>query len=188
LCKYVFIYINEYNAENGTEFTVSGSGSPLRQFIYSHDLAKLFLWTLREYNSIEPIILSVPESNEITIKTVAEEIVKSLDFQGPVVWDTSKADGQYKKTASNDKLMSLIPDFEFTPFETGNFIFSVSTDFTCLHIIFNLLCISFFVCFRVLFFCLLCISLCLCLFLCLKIKALRHSADWFVENYEKARK
>lgn len=39
-------------------FTVYGTGKPLRQFIYSHDLAKLAIWTLREYNSVSPIILS----------------------------------------------------------------------------------------------------------------------------------
>jgi GDP-L-fucose synthase len=44
--------------ENGTEFVVAGSGKPLRQFIYSRDLAKLFIWALREYNEIDPIILS----------------------------------------------------------------------------------------------------------------------------------
>lgn len=44
--------------ENGTPFVVSGTGKPLRQFIYSRDLAKLFIWQLREYDSIEPLILS----------------------------------------------------------------------------------------------------------------------------------
>lgn len=39
-------------------FTVYGTGKPLRQFIYSHDLAKLAIWALREYDSISPIILS----------------------------------------------------------------------------------------------------------------------------------
>ena len=34
---------------------------------------------------------------------------------GNVVFDTTKADGQFKKTASNAKLRSLRPDFEFTP-------------------------------------------------------------------------
>lgn len=44
--------------ENNTPFVVWGSGKPLRQFIYSRDLAKLFIWTLREYEEIDPIILS----------------------------------------------------------------------------------------------------------------------------------
>lgn len=44
--------------ENGTPFIISGTGKPLRQFIYSRDLAKLFIWQLREYPEIDPIILS----------------------------------------------------------------------------------------------------------------------------------
>jgi hypothetical protein len=50
--------LNPNITENGTPFVVSGTGKPLRQFIYSHDLAKLFIWMLREYNDVEPIILS----------------------------------------------------------------------------------------------------------------------------------
>lgn len=45
-------------AEGGNTFTVFGTGEPLRQFIYSLDLAKLFIWVLREYNEVQPIILS----------------------------------------------------------------------------------------------------------------------------------
>ena len=45
-------------AGNDTPFVVSGTGKPLRQFIYSRDLAKLFIWTLRKYEDIDPIILS----------------------------------------------------------------------------------------------------------------------------------
>ncbi|KAI8420616.1 hypothetical protein MSG28_007860 [Choristoneura fumiferana] len=98
-------------------FTVLGSGKPLRQFIYSLDLAKLFLWVLRSYDSVEPIILSVDESDEVTISAVAEAIKEAYGYQGTLVYDTSKADGQYKKTASNRKLRSLYKDFTFTPFE-----------------------------------------------------------------------
>lgn len=69
-------------SENGTPFVVSGTGKPLRQFIYSRDLAKLFLWQLREYNEIDPIILSVGEKDEVSIKQVADAIVKAVDFEG----------------------------------------------------------------------------------------------------------
>lgn len=100
----------------GTSFTVFGSGKPVRQFIYSRDLAKLFLWVLYEYNEIEPIILAVDESDEVTIKEVAEEILKAYNCNATLLFDTSKADGQYKKTASNSKLRKYLPDFEFTPF------------------------------------------------------------------------
>lgn len=96
-------------------FVVWGSGSPRRQFIYSLDLARLFIWVLREYQEIDPIILSVSEEEEISIKEAVELVVKAMDFTGPLTYDTTKADGQYKKTASNAKLMRLLPDFKFTP-------------------------------------------------------------------------
>jgi GDP-L-fucose synthase len=53
---------------------VSGTGIALRQFIFSKDLAKLFLWALREYDEIEPIIFSVDETDEILIKDAVNEI------------------------------------------------------------------------------------------------------------------
>jgi len=103
--------------KNGTPFVVSGTGKPLRQFIYSRDLAKLFIWQLREYDEIAPIILSVGEEDEVSIKQVADAIVKAVGFTGDYQFDSTKADGQFKKTASNAKLRKYLPDFQFTPFE-----------------------------------------------------------------------
>ncbi|KAH7871369.1 uncharacterized protein C8R40DRAFT_1054751 [Lentinula edodes] len=105
--------------KNKTPFVVSGTGKPLRQFIYSRDLAKLFIWQLREYDDVEPVILSgrFGEDEEVSIKEVADAIVKAVGFQGSYTFDTSRADGQYRKPASNKKLLSLIGDFKFTPFE-----------------------------------------------------------------------
>ncbi|WVR03347.1 hypothetical protein IAU60_000338 [Kwoniella sp. DSM 27419] len=108
--------------KNSTPFVVSGTGKPLRQFIYSRDLAKLFIWVLREYDEIDPVILSVGENNEVSISQVAEAIVTAMEFTGPVEYDTSRADGQYRKPASNAKLVRLMGQtgyqaFEFTPFE-----------------------------------------------------------------------
>lgn len=103
--------------KNNTPLVIWGSGKPLRQFIYSNDLARLYLWVLREYDSIEPIILSVGEEDEVSIKQAADAIVKAMDFKGEVQFDTTRADGQYKKTASNKKLRTYLPDFQFTPFE-----------------------------------------------------------------------
>lgn len=57
------------------------------------------------------------ESKEVTIAEAAEALAKAFNFKGKIVFDTSAADGQYKKTASNAKLRKLLPDFEFTPFE-----------------------------------------------------------------------
>ncbi|KXS13290.1 GDP-keto-6-deoxymannnose 3,5-epimerase/4-reductase [Gonapodya prolifera JEL478] len=103
--------------KNNTPFIVAGSGTPLRQFIYSRDLARLFVWVLRDYQEIDPIILSVGEEDEITIRQVADTIVDKLAFKGDYRWDSTKADGQLKKTASNAKLRKYLPDFKFTPFD-----------------------------------------------------------------------
>jgi len=99
--------------QNGTKFQIWGTGSPLRQFIYSLDLARLFIWVLRDYEEIEPIILATEE--EVSIKDVAFKILKAFDFKGEVEFLTDKADGQFKKTASNEKLRRYLPQFQFTP-------------------------------------------------------------------------
>jgi len=100
-------------------FIVWGSGKPLRQFIYNVDLGELIVWALRSYNEIKPIILSVGEEDEVSIKHAAEAVVKALDFHGEVKYDTTKADGQYRKVASNGKLRQYLPDYKFTPIEEG---------------------------------------------------------------------
>lgn len=131
------IYIDEPNKpQEEKEFVVFGSGTPLRQFIYSLDLAKLFIWVLRSYDSVEPIILSVDEASEVSIAQLAQSIAKAFSFKGKIVFDTTKADGQHKKTASNKKLRGHLPDFQFVNFD----------------------------------------------------EAISESVDWFITNYEKARK
>ncbi|XP_077207454.1 GDP-L-fucose synthase isoform X2 [Paroedura picta] len=102
--------------KNGTPLTVWGTGKPRRQFIYSLDLARLFLWVLREYDEVEPIILSVGEEDEVSIREAAESVVGAMNFTGELHFDATKSDGQFKKTASNAKLKNYLPDFQFTPF------------------------------------------------------------------------
>ncbi|XP_070543582.1 GDP-L-fucose synthase-like isoform X1 [Ptychodera flava] len=98
-------------------FVVWGTGSPRRQFIYSVDLARVIIWMLREYNEITPMIVSVGAEDEISIKEAAEMVVRAYDYKGKIVFDTSKSDGQFKKTASNELMRTYLPDFKFTPME-----------------------------------------------------------------------
>ena len=107
------------NKKNNEKFIVRGTGKPLRQFIYSEDLAKLILWSLENYHQKDSIILSVDEKDEISIKDVALNIAKAYDYQDMIEFDSSYSEGQYKKTADNSKLKKLIKDFEFTKFEEG---------------------------------------------------------------------
>ncbi len=108
-----------------TPFIVAGTGKPLRQFIYSEDLAKLLVYILEKYDDKEPIILSVSENDEVSIKYVAEIIAKLFDYQDMIVFDESKSDGQYKKTADNSKLIKLLSvnninnNFIFTKINLG---------------------------------------------------------------------
>src|ERR1700761_3031876 len=84
---FVFLYLINYvtsSSENGTPFVVAGTGKPLRQFVYSNDLAKMFIWQLREYDDVEPIIFSVGEDEDVSIRYVAEQIVKAYGFTGEV--------------------------------------------------------------------------------------------------------
>lgn len=62
-------------------------------------------------------MLSVSEEDEVTIKEAAESIVKAFNYSGKIVFDESKADGQYKKTVTNKKLRGYLPDFKFTPID-----------------------------------------------------------------------
>ena len=59
---------------SGTDLTIWGTGAPLRQFIFSEDLARLTLWVMRSYHSPEPIILSVGEEDEVSIADVARSV------------------------------------------------------------------------------------------------------------------
>lgn len=103
--------------EPHTPFTVWGTGNARRQFIWSEDLGRLFLWVLRNYDEPTPIILSVSGEEEISIDEAAKAVAKAYEFNGEWIYDKTRSDGQYKKTASNDKLRKLNPDFKFTPFD-----------------------------------------------------------------------
>jgi len=103
--------------ENKTPLTIWGSGKPLREFIFSKDVAKLTEWVLYNYNENEPIILSTSE--EISIKEVVNVITELMNFKGDVIFDTSKPDGQFRKPSDNSKIKNYLPNFKFTPFYDG---------------------------------------------------------------------
>ena len=101
-------------------FVVRGTGKPLRQFIYSEDLAKLIIKVMNSYDDKEPIILSVNEKDEISIAEIAKIISKKMEYENNLHFDEYFSDGQYKKTANNAKLMKWLDEpFEFTPIEEG---------------------------------------------------------------------
>lgn len=118
--------------QQGLPLVVAGSGAPLRQFIYSRDLATLLIWTLEHYDAkVEDaekadgagtLIISVDPEDEISIAEVVQHIAHAFEFENDIVYDTSQADGQYKKTADNTKFKNLYgykPPFAMTPIKWG---------------------------------------------------------------------
>ena len=100
-----------------TDFIVWGSGKPLREFIYSKDIAKIAEWVLFNYKGTDPLIVSGDE--EISIKDLVGILVDEFKFKGKVKFDKTKPDGQLRKPSDNSVIKELIPDFEYTPFEKG---------------------------------------------------------------------
>jgi len=103
--------------ENKTDLYIWGSGTPLREFIFSKDVAELVTWVINNYDDFEPLILSTSE--EISIKDVVNVITENMNFKGNVIFDKTKPDGQFRKPSDNSKLKSFLPNFNFTPFEDG---------------------------------------------------------------------
>jgi GDP-L-fucose synthase len=103
--------------KNNTDFIVWGSGKPLREFIYSKDVAKLSDWALDNYDEVEPIIFT--NSYEISIMDLVDLLISEFNFKGKVIFDTTKPDGQLRKPSDNSKLKSYLPNFKFTPIEEG---------------------------------------------------------------------
>lgn len=109
---------------DGTDFVIKGSGKPLRQFMYSHDLARLILWNLFDYPGRgQTMILSPNPEDEVSIKDVAMMIASAFDIpQDRVKFQTAFSDGQFKKTADNRLLKKMLldyPDFKFKDIESG---------------------------------------------------------------------
>lgn len=109
------------NKKKDELFQVKGSGKPLRQFIYSKDLARLMMWSLLVYDKKKNIILSPTE--EISIKDVAEKIADKFDYRNKIKFLNNYTDGQYRKTIDNSYLLGELKNnwgkFNFTPINDG---------------------------------------------------------------------
>lgn len=105
--------------QNNEKFIIRGSGKPLRQFIFSRDLAKIIMIIFKK-NITENIIISLPEENEISIGEIGQLIAENFDYKEKVAFDTSYSDGQYKKTVGIQKLKQILDeDFHFTDINHG---------------------------------------------------------------------
>jgi len=92
--------------KNNTEFVIAGDGSPLRQFIFSEDLAYNILWAYTNYTEINKPLIICPPDSEVSISNIVTHIAKLLNYTENIVYDISKPNGQYKKTVENCEILN----------------------------------------------------------------------------------
>ncbi|MGL6139880.1 MAG: NAD-dependent epimerase/dehydratase family protein, partial [Planktothrix sp.] len=74
---------------------VWGDGSPTREFLYSTDAARGIVMATQSYNEPDPVNLGT--NHEVTIKDLVETICELMEFQGEIVWETDKPNGQPRR-------------------------------------------------------------------------------------------
>lgn len=83
--------------ERGDEEIVAwGTGQASREFLYVEDAARGIVSATETYNQPEPVNLGA--QMEITIKELLQLIVELTGFQGKIIWDTTKPDGQPRRS------------------------------------------------------------------------------------------
>jgi GDP-L-fucose synthase len=85
----------EAKQRGDTTVEVWGTGSASREFFYVEDCARGIVMATESYDGSEPVNLGA--GFEITIKDLAEKIKRLTDFQGELVWDATKPDGQPRR-------------------------------------------------------------------------------------------
>jgi GDP-L-fucose synthase len=107
----------EAKLHNIESVTVWGTGSPKREFTFARDAAQIALWLLENYDGENPV--NIGNTGSITIKELVSIISEEVGFNGNLVFDASKPDGQFEKPSSNEKLMSLGWDGKYTNLRSG---------------------------------------------------------------------
>ena len=77
------------------ELVAWGDGSPTREFLYVEDAADGIVTAAEKYNGDEPVNLG--SGYEISIKDLTEMIIRLIGFEGKLVWDTEKPNGQPRR-------------------------------------------------------------------------------------------
>jgi GDP-L-fucose synthase len=105
----------EAKAAGRQELVVWGTGTPRRELMYSDDLANActFLMNLDEarFGSLlvddAPPLINIGTGEDVTIRELAETVARVLEFQGQLVFDTTKPDGTPRKLLDVTQLHAL---------------------------------------------------------------------------------
>jgi GDP-L-fucose synthase len=97
----------EKNGEN--RIVLWGTGAVTREFIYAQDAAQAIVKATEHYDRSEPV--NIGSGHEISIKELAETVKRLTGFQGEILWDDSKPDGQPRRRLDTRKAKQYF-DFE----------------------------------------------------------------------------
>jgi len=95
----------EATQNNKNEVTIWGSGTPLREFLHTDDLAKAVLHCIEKYDDAQQI--NVGSGVEISILDLAHKIAEKVGFTGNIVMDANKPDGTPRKVLDITKVSNL---------------------------------------------------------------------------------
>jgi len=107
----------EAKAQGKDSVEIWGTGQPLREFTYARDAAQIIVWLAKNYNYPEPLNIGNPE--QVSIRALSELIAEEIQFEGKIIFNTEKPDGQYKKPSSNEKLKLAGCNVVYTPLKQG---------------------------------------------------------------------
>ena len=107
----------EAQDRGGDHLVVWGDGTPTREFLYVEDAAEGILLATEKYDGREPVNLG--SGFEISIKDLVNLIVKLTGFEGEIVWDTSKPNGQPRRGLDTSRAKEYFGFEAQTPFEEG---------------------------------------------------------------------
>lgn len=99
------------------EVTVWGTGRATREFLFVEDAAEGILLAAEHYNDSQPI--NIGAGFEISIRNLVELIADKMGFQGRIVWDHSKPDGQPRRMVDSSLAFRSFGYKAATPFEEG---------------------------------------------------------------------
>lgn len=93
---------HEAKVNGDKEVIVWGSGKPLREFLYSEDMADACIYLMETYKGND--FFNIGTGKELTIKELAELIKETVGYEGKIVWDSSKPDGTPRKLLDVSRL------------------------------------------------------------------------------------
>jgi GDP-L-fucose synthase len=104
--------------ERGDDHIVAwGDGSPTREFLYVEDAAEGILLAAERYNQSDPV--NIGSAFEISIKDLLKTIARLTGFDGRIVWDTTKPNGQPRRKLDVSRAQERFGFVSATPFEDG---------------------------------------------------------------------